>query len=32
MKTKRDKEIQDRMVSGKRKKYTNEERKINMNE
>lgn len=32
MKTKRDKEIQDRMVSGKRRKYTNEERKLHMNE
>lgn len=32
MKTKRDKEIQERMVSGKRKKYTNEERRTYMNE
>jgi len=30
MKTKRDKEIQERMVTGKRKKYTNEERKTFM--
>lgn len=32
MKAKRDKEIQERMVSGKRKKYSNEERKNYMNE
>lgn len=29
-KQRRDKEIQERMVSGKRRKYTNEERKVNM--
>ena len=28
MKSKRDKEIQERMLSGKRKKYTPEERQI----
>ena len=32
MKGRRDKEIQERMVSGKRKKYSNEERKNHMNE
>lgn len=30
MKTKRDKEVQERMVTGKRKKFTNDERKILM--
>jgi len=30
MKTKRDKEVQERMVTGKRKKFTNDERKTLM--